>query len=197
MIDVKEKNLDELNIYDVGNTIMLTGAIYSDKNNHYLCFLPEEYEDIEFTILDMDLDEWKKFIRQTDIMETEILTKLKDGNIAKAILRKSARQIDQNISWRVYRRDNYTCRYCGITGIPLTVDHLVLWEEGGPTIDENLLTSCKKCNKIRGNTPYEEWIHSDEYKKRAKNLSDAIKEHNLSIVDRLDSIPRVANIKSR
>jgi len=187
--------LDDMDIYEIGNTIQLSGIIYSGKGDHYLAFLPGEIDDSSFRILDMDLEDWKRFIRQTDILETKIIDNSSDPKKAKTILRKSARQIDARVSWRVYQRDKYTCRYCGLTGIPLTVDHLVLWEDGGPSIEENLLTSCKKCNKLRGNTLYDEWLKSDIYKRRSKKLRPNVKIAN-EFID-LSKIVRVSHIKNR
>ncbi len=139
-------------------------------------------------VLEMTHEEWKQFIRQTDIMETEVLAQASDGKLAKTILRKSARQVDQGVSWTVYKRDNYTCRYCGLDGIPMTVDHLVLWEDGGPSIEENLLTSCRKCNKLRGSEEYELWLENADYN-RFNKLSDEVLQANVDLIKTLPGIP--------
>lgn len=197
------KNLDDYDIHDFGNEIQISGVVYSGKGQHIVAFFPKEVnwdEKIieELFFLDMDLDDWKKFLRQSDIMETEVLAKAKDGKITKAILRKSARQIDQRVAWKVYKRDHYKCRYCGASGVPLTVDHLVLWENGGPTTEENLFTSCKKCNKTRGNMPYEEWIEDERYLvKSFQGVDPNVRQQNKDKVKELANIPRVYHIKSR
>lgn len=141
-------------------------------------------------VLDMDLDDWRAFIRQTDLLETEVVAPDQDGKLVKAILRKSQRQVDQGTSWVVYKRDGYRCRYCGIDGVPMTVDHLVLWEEGGPAIPENLVTSCRKCNKKRGNMQYGDWLESPYYKHISKRLIIAAVEANEAVTATLPSIPR-------
>jgi 5-methylcytosine-specific restriction endonuclease McrA len=183
--------LNDLNILDIGNTIYLTGAIYSDAENDYICMLPTEHSRTTLNELYMDLEDWKKFLRQTDLMETEVLQQDKHGKLSKAILRKSTRQIDQRISWRVFRRDNFTCRYCGDDKSPMTVDHLVLWEDGGPSIEENLVCSCRKCNKTRGNMKYEEWLESPYYRKVSSDLdSDALMLNEAELTPiKLGSIP--------
>lgn len=131
--------LHEIDILDVGNSIQLTGAIYSGQDAYYLCFFPGDQPDgLRLDELQMDLADWQKFLRQTDLMETEILVHAKDKTVTKAIVRKSQRQIDQVVSWKVFKRDNYSCRYCASDDTPLTVDHLIAWEDGGPTIEENL-----------------------------------------------------------
>lgn len=190
---------EDIDLLKVGHEIFLNGAIYSDQNYHYLCFFPDDDPvDVRPIItLVMDLEQWKKFVRQSDLQETEIIEHGEDGKLVKAILRKSARLIDSKVSWKVYKRDKYTCRYCGRTGVPLTIDHLVLWEDGGPTIEENLLTACRKCNKIRGNMKYEDWIRSNFYENLSKNLTPFIKLQNSTKAMELDHIPRVRHIKSR
>lgn len=130
-------------------------------------------------------------------METEILTQAEDGKLVKAIVRKSTRQIEQGVSWAVYRRDNFRCRYCAADKVPMTVDHLVLWEEGGPSIEENLVTCCRRCNKTRGDTPYAEWLESPYYKKVSRRLLSMVREDNLALVDKLVDIPLRVHVRGR
>ena len=196
---MKKISLKDIDLLAIGNTVQISGVIYSGDRDDYLCFLPE-YQDEDGRkplLLEMDDEDWEKFLRQSDLMETEILTKAKDGKLAKAIVRKSARQIDQRVSWQVYKRDNYTCRYCGQTGIPLTVDHLVLWENGGPSTLDNLLTACKKCNKKRGNMEYAEWLECEKYQYASAGLTPEVKEANKEILKRLHKIPVRVHMKSR
>lgn len=192
--------LNELEIHQIGNEIQLTGAIYSGQGKHLLCFFPDETlpggEPLQ--ALDMSFEDWMKFIRQTDLMETEILERNpKTGELTKAIVRKSQRQIDNAVSWKVFRRDQYTCRYCALNDVPLTVDHVVLWEEGGPSIEQNLVSACKKCNRTRGTMQYEQWLASSYYEEKAKKLSEAVKDANRSLVGTLASIPRMIHKRSR
>lgn len=56
----------------------------------------------------------------------------------------------------VYRRDRYTCQYCGRTGVELTLDHVIPKSRGGKTTWENLVTACKECNTKKGNRTPEE-----------------------------------------
>lgn len=203
--------LSDLNIHDVGNTIQLAGAIYADGEKVYLVPMPDELTDeqakmlrvvidhaggegMDLDLLDMGQDDWQRFLRQTDLLETEILAHAEEngnGKLAKAIVRKSTRQISQGVSWQVFKRDGYRCRYCGADDVPLTVDHVILWEDGGPSIPENLVTACRKCNKIRGNTPYAEWMRHPFYKKVSRNLIGAAVNANDALVATLDRIPRL------
>jgi hypothetical protein len=197
---MKTIKLQDINILDIGNTIQVSGAIWSGKGKHYLCFIPGEYDVTDtndFELLEMDLNDWEKFIKQTDLLETEILAKDSSGGLVKILVRKTTRQIDSKLQWKVFQRDKYTCRYCGSTGVPLTVDHLILWECGGPTIEKNLVSACKKCNKTRGNTEYKEWLQDPYYLRVSAKLSETDKEKNIELVSTLDTIQKMVHIKSR
>ena len=192
-------NLRHINMYELGHTIQLTGMLLTDsqRNITYLVPLPDEnISDDELKWLDMSHDQWKNLLRQTDIQEVEVLAD-DEGKFKKAVLRKSTRQIDQKVSWNVFRRDEYTCRYCGRDDVPLTVDHLVLWEEGGPSIEDNLVSSCKRCNKVRGNTQYSDWITSPKYIEISKDLEPYFKILNHDILSTLNDIPRKVHITTR
>lgn len=200
------------NLLDVGNTIQLTGAVWGGNGKLYLCMFPENHgsfcteergDCVEFVpekgnslvaeSLNMTTTEWVKFIQQTDLLETEVLSAAgDDGKLAKIIIRKSGRSIAQSISWEVYHRDGFRCRYCGAgPGIPLTVDHLVLWEHGGPSIPGNLVTADKGCNRKRGNLPYDQWLEHPYYKKVSANLTEEQREANRELTKTLAAIPRM------
>lgn len=49
----------------------------------------------------------------------------------------------------VFKRDNFTCQYCG-TSKDLTLDHVVPKAKGGKSTWHNLVTACKKCNARKG-----------------------------------------------
>ena len=208
-------NLKDVNLLAFGNTINLAGAIYMGEGKLYLTMLPEYrgyvdhdgersiFEDkksdeaFELEELDLTREDWRTFMRQTDIMETEILQNAgEDRGLVKAIVRKSARQISQNTFWKVYRRDNFLCRYCGANDCPLTMDHLVLWENGGPSEMENLLSSCKRCNNKRGNMQYATWLQDKYYLRVSKNLTADTRQANEDILSTLDSIPRLIHKRS-
>lgn len=208
-------NLSEINLYDIGNTFQLVGAIWGGHHSGdsdptlLFCLFPDEAQEFEpelsclpsgmgLETLPMDLDEWNTFLRQTDLLETEILAGAHNGALTKAILRKTARQIEARVMWTVFARDGFKCRYCGQgPGIPLTVDHLILWEEGGPSMVENLVASCRPCNRTRGNMAYEAWLVSQAYLDRSCLLSQEIKQANLELVEAIKTIPRQVHIHTR
>jgi hypothetical protein len=191
--------LSDLKLTAIGDTIQMVGAIYAGEGESYICLFPEDHDAAQLHqhILEMDATDWVTFLRQTDLMETEVITRASDQTLAKAMLRKSSRAVDQNVNWACFRRDNYTCRYCGNDKIPLTVDHLVRWEEGGPSIEANMLSACKKCNKIRGDKSYEAWLQHEYYLKVSRNLTEEVRQANLALVPTLAAIPRKYHIASR
>jgi 5-methylcytosine-specific restriction endonuclease McrA len=50
----------------------------------------------------------------------------------------------------VFRRDNFTCQYCGTRTNQLTIDHIVPRHLGGSHSWENLVAACPKCNHKKG-----------------------------------------------
>lgn len=193
---MKQINFTGLDILNMGHKIQIAGIIMSDETTDYLMYLPDQNKT-DPVVVELSLEEWEKLVQQTDTLETEILAKDRTGKFAKIIIRKSNRQIEQGISWKVYARDNYTCRYCGITAVPMTVDHIICWEVGGPSTEQNLLTACRKCNKLRGNMPYEEWLNSPTYREKSLNLSGIVVAKNREILPTLIKIPLKHHITSR
>ena len=189
---------EDFEIMDVGIKIQLAGAVFSGNGKNHIMYFPHEREeDFEDVVVDMSLEDWQNYLKQTDIMETKILAKDENGRIAKIVYRKTQRQIDQRVSWRVFKRDEYKCRYCGNDDVPLTVDHIVLWEEGGPSTVENLVSACKKCNKTRGNMQYKDWLGSKYYFKVSKNVSSDILIKNVELTYIIDDIERTVHKRSR
>ena len=50
----------------------------------------------------------------------------------------------------VLRRDEYTCQYCGLHTIHLTIDHVIPRRLGGRHTWENLVAACPTCNHHKG-----------------------------------------------
>lgn len=56
----------------------------------------------------------------------------------------------------IFRRDDYTCQYCGKRTTNLTIDHVQPRHRGGGHSWENLVASCPACNRRKGGrTPAE------------------------------------------
>jgi 5-methylcytosine-specific restriction endonuclease McrA len=192
--------LSDINLHDIGDTIQLAGAVYADRDQRLLlCLFPDMPAAAELPIvrLEMGASDWERFIRQSDLLETTVVARAKDGTTEKAVWRKSQRNIDQVITWRVFRRDGYACRYCGKDDVPLTVDHIILWEEGGPTIERNLTAACRKCNRVRGRTPIEAWLRHPYYLEVSKDLPPEVKAANNALPGQVAAIPRLPHVRSR
>jgi hypothetical protein len=60
--------------------------------------------------------------------------------------------ISKKIRFEIFKRDNFTCRYCGKKPpeVMLEMDHLMPISEGGKDDLNNLLTSCFNCNRGKG-----------------------------------------------
>ncbi|GAB4415887.1 MAG: HNH endonuclease [Anaerolineales bacterium] len=56
----------------------------------------------------------------------------------------------------VFRRDNYTCQYCGKRGLPLTIDHVIPKRLGGTHTWTNVVAACPACNHKKGGRRVEE-----------------------------------------
>jgi 5-methylcytosine-specific restriction endonuclease McrA len=50
----------------------------------------------------------------------------------------------------LFRRDNYTCQYCGQRSARLTIDHVVPRYRGGEHLWSNLVAACPACNLRKG-----------------------------------------------
>jgi hypothetical protein len=57
----------------------------------------------------------------------------------------------------VLKRDNFTCRYCGATGVRMECDHVIPVSRGGSSEMSNLVASCRKCNGSKASKTPEEW----------------------------------------
>lgn len=188
----------DLNLLAVGHEIQLYGAIYASADAVYLIPLPDEDpSEISYIatgqavkLLQMSTEEWRQFLEQTDVLNVEVA--------GKAIVRKSQRQIDQSMSWAVYRRDGYRCRYCGRNDVALTVDHIDLWEDGGATAEPNLVTCCRRCNKNRGKMAYPAWLKSTMYTMNLPRLSPEAMEANVQLLADLPKLEKMrGKVRSR
>jgi hypothetical protein len=60
--------------------------------------------------------------------------------------------IPKYLRFEVFRRDNFTCQYCGRRPpeVILEVDHILPLSAGGGSEPSNLVTSCLDCNRSKG-----------------------------------------------
>lgn len=150
------------NIEDYGNKLTIVGFVVGNGEETEHIFFPDQDDILSLpsgAVFPTE-EELQKIFYQLDTLQIT--------NSQKVVLRKSQRNIDQNISFQVFRRDGFRCVYCGEEHKALTVDHLVLWEEMGDSVPDNLVTACKKCNHTRGNMQLPEFLETDYYKRVSK-----------------------------
>jgi len=71
-------------------------------------------------------------------------------------VKRTPRQINLRLRWKILKRDNFSCNKCGNSpakdqNAELHVDHIIPWSKGGETILDNLETLCSDCNLGKGN----------------------------------------------
>jgi len=71
------------------------------------------------------------------------------------VVHKTGRSVPPRLRWRVFARDDFTCKKCGRSprkhGVALQADHVTAWTNGGETVLENLQTLCEDCNRGKSN----------------------------------------------
>jgi 5-methylcytosine-specific restriction endonuclease McrA len=66
-----------------------------------------------------------------------------------------------------------TCAYCGTTGVPLQIEHIVPKARGGSNRMSNLTLACQPCNDTKGTRTAEEFGHPDVQVQARRPLKDA------------------------
>ncbi len=56
----------------------------------------------------------------------------------------------------IFRRDGFTCQYCGSTSAVLTIDHILPRHLNGPHSWDNVVTACAYCNHKKGGRTLEQ-----------------------------------------
>lgn len=108
------------------------------------------------------------------------------------------RPISKRLRYEVFRRDDFTCRYCGAkpTERELRVDHVVPVTLGGDNDPSNLATSCVDCNAGKSSTapdsPIVEGVSDDalrwgEAMKQAAKTQSASKKKGSRQVAKIDA----------
>jgi 5-methylcytosine-specific restriction endonuclease McrA len=57
----------------------------------------------------------------------------------------------------IFRRDNYTCQYCGKVTTVLTIDHILPRHLGGQHTWTNVVAACSFCNHKKGGRSLEDF----------------------------------------
>jgi len=98
--------------------------------------------------LDQLNEQWKKNDRDALELRRKI-AEIRDRKYASRTFPAALKAI-------IFERDNYTCRIClrdRLTlqgnGLHLECDHILPWEDNGPTTYDNGQTICSECNKAK------------------------------------------------
>lgn len=190
-----EIKIEDLDLLKIGNGLQLGGFILGDANTTIIVAMPNEDINMETPyVLLPTQEEFDVIMRQMDLQETEIIDS-KTGK--KAIVRKSQRKTDTFVNWRVFRRDEFTCRYCGRNDIPLTYDHVKTWETGGEWSIENGITACRKCNKTRSNMDFALWLKTDYVQELLPNVPEHLIQMNIRVLENYKNFPERKSKRSR
>jgi hypothetical protein len=87
------------------------------------------------------------------LINNELNSDIKKTNSkrTKKYLSKNSRDIAIRLRYKILKRDNYRCVYCGKSpatdvGVKLQIDHIIPFSKGGKTEIKNLQTLCSECN---------------------------------------------------
>lgn len=81
---------------------------------------------------------------------------------------------------KIYKRDLYTCQYCGyqvVVGelIPLHIDHVIPFSYGGNYKMNNLVVACQHCNSFAADKLFDNFIYKKLF------IQDVRKSRGMSI----------------
>jgi len=101
--------------------------------------------------------------------------------------------ISKKIRFEVFKRDNFTCQYCGKTppNILLEADHLIPKSKKGKDSINNLITSCFDCNRGKSNIELTRLPHS------IKENYDILKEKEVQLKEYRKLIDRIEKVITR
>ncbi|MFH0768625.1 MAG: HNH endonuclease [Chloroflexota bacterium] len=73
-----------------------------------------------------------------------------------SLIKRPHRPIRKLTRFEIFKRDQYTCQYCGKESRQLTLDHIIPRYRGGEQTWENVVSACVPCNRRKaGRTPQE------------------------------------------
>ena len=111
------------------------------------------------TIINDCINVYELFIKEDDYFYSQRVNK----NLKKQIKNINKRMFNYDVKkWyliinEVFKRDNYTCQYCGTKGGKLEADHIIPFSKGGRDSLDNLTTSCRRCNRQKKDKSIEEF----------------------------------------
>jgi hypothetical protein len=88
------------------------------------------------------------------------------------------RSVKQRVRFEVFKRDQFTCQYCGQTppAVVLEVDHIVARADRGSDEPANLITACFDCNRGKGAVPLSARLSLDDVESRRRLLQERVEQ---------------------
>lgn len=103
--------------------------------------------------------------------------------------KRTTGEIGKRLRFEVFKRDNFTCVYCGgkPPDVTLQADHVIPVSKGGRGILENLVAACSDCNAGKSNKGIDEALSpiKIEPEKVAKRIA-LMQERDLLLVQELE-----------
>jgi 5-methylcytosine-specific restriction endonuclease McrA len=90
--------------------------------------------------------------------------------------------VRKDLRLAVYLRDRFTCLYCladlhDAHPTDITLDHVRCHADGGENAPSNLITSCRRCNCSRQDTPLARFAGPETRKHIRRNTRRSIKKY--------------------
>jgi 5-methylcytosine-specific restriction endonuclease McrA len=110
------------------------------------------------------------------------------GGVAVMAEVHSIRRVSVRTRFEIFKRDKFTCRYCGRTSpaVVLEIDHIVPICEGGTDDPINLAASCWECNHGKSGVPLSETLTGEDPHDRAIQLLERerqLREYNAVLAE--------------
>lgn len=172
--------IDDERIVDLCHDSYLVGSVWATRKAGITYILPvtpdQEINASDFTVF--VLNDWShaEFVNAA-MLERSRHYSLR-GKVTTNVVRRMKNNVEHKIVWKVFRRDNFTCQYCGDDESPMTFDHFIPESLGGATTIENGRTCCRVCNHHKGSLEPAEWLQSQALAKRKKYLLRLKRKHN-------------------
>jgi hypothetical protein len=115
-----------------------------------------------FRFYDGALDDPKVQALPGDLFKAALIAAMNgEGNCFSPYIKpdrdRSSGPIWEALRRAVFKRDNYTCKYCGLRAGQLECDHVMPVSRGGTDDPSNLVAACVPCNRSKRDQTPEEW----------------------------------------
>lgn len=97
--------------------------------------------------------------------------------------------IRPSVRFEVFKRDAFTCQYCGRTPptVVLEVDHVIAVVGGGTNDLENLMSACRDCNAGKGARPLDAIPAGGlERLDARREAAEQVRQYNAFLLDQRD-----------